>query len=47
MELVANRNLRIGVILVSALIVLMAFSMAGMGFIISSGFRAALEAQVL
>src|SRR3989344_2933975 len=47
MELVANRNLRIGAILVSALIVLMAFSMAGMGFIISSGFRAALEAQVL
>jgi len=47
LELVANKNLRLGVILVSALVVLVAFSMAGMGFIISSGFRAALEAQVL
>lgn len=46
-ELIANRNLRIGTILICALIVLMAFAMAGMGFIISSGFRAALEAQLL
>ena len=46
-EIAANRKVRIGLILVSALIVLMAFSMAGMGFIISSGFRAALEAQML
>lgn len=46
-ELMQNRNLQIAVILVSALVVLLAFAMAGMGFIISSGFRAALEAKVL
>jgi len=46
-EIASNRNLRIGLILISALIVLLAFSMAAMGFIISSGFRAALEAQAL
>jgi hypothetical protein len=46
-EFVQNRNLRIAVLLVSGLIVLLAFSMAAMGFIISSGFRAALEANAL
>lgn len=46
-ELVANRGLRFSVILCAGLIVLMAFSMAGMGYVISSGFRAALEAKVL
>ena len=46
-EIMQNRNFRIAVLLVSGLIVLMAFAMAGMGFIISSGFRAALEAKVI
>ncbi len=46
-EFMQNRNLRVAVLVLSILIVLMAFAMAGMGFIISSGFRAALEAQVL
>ncbi|OGG78484.1 hypothetical protein A3A36_01600 [Candidatus Kaiserbacteria bacterium RIFCSPLOWO2_01_FULL_52_12b] len=46
-ELLQNRQARIAVILISAVIVLLAFAMAGMGFIISSGFRAALEANVL
>lgn len=46
-EFMQNRNLRMSVILISALIVLLAFAMAGMGFIISSGFRAALEAKIL
>lgn len=46
-EFVQNRNYRLAVILASALIVLIAFTIAGMGFVISSGFRAALEAQVI
>lgn len=46
-EFLQNRNFRIAVLLLSGLIVLMAFAMAGMGFIISSGFRAALEAKVI
>jgi hypothetical protein len=46
-ECMRNRNVRIAAVLVSALIVLLAFAMAGMGFIISSGFRAALEATAL
>jgi hypothetical protein len=46
-EFIQNRNMKIAVLIVSGLIVLMAFSMAGMGFMISSGFRAALEAQAL
>ena len=46
-EFMQNRNLRMSVILISALIVFLAFAMAGMGFIISSGFRAALEAKIL
>lgn len=46
-EFTQNRNLRVAVVLLAGLIVLMAFTMAGMGFIISSGFRAALEAKML
>ncbi|OGG64359.1 hypothetical protein A3C94_00635 [Candidatus Kaiserbacteria bacterium RIFCSPHIGHO2_02_FULL_55_17] len=46
-EFMQNRDLRIATILVAGLVVLMAFAMAGMGFIISSGFRAALEATAL
>ena len=42
-----NKNLKIAIVLISALIVLMAFSMAGIGFIISSGLRAALEAKMI
>lgn len=46
-EFIQNKNFRTSVLVVSGLIVLLAFAMAGMGFIISSGFRAALEAQAL
>ncbi|MEK7068668.1 MAG: hypothetical protein AAB964_02540 [Patescibacteria group bacterium] len=46
-EFMQNRGARMGVVLLSGLIVLMVFTIAGMGFIISSGFRAALEATVL
>jgi len=45
-EFIQNRNFRIAVLLIALLIVLIAFAMAGMGFIISSGFRAALEANM-
>lgn len=43
--LIGDRKLKLATLLLSGLIVVMAFSMAGMGFIISSGFRSALEAQ--
>lgn len=46
-EFMQNADYRKAVLIVSGLIVLLAFAMAGMGFIISSGFRAALEAQVI
>ncbi|MEK7613153.1 MAG: hypothetical protein AAB449_03350 [Patescibacteria group bacterium] len=46
-EFMQNRSFRIAVLLLAGLIVIMAFAMAGMGFIISSGFRAALEAKLL
>lgn len=46
-ELLENRDLRVAVVLLAGLIVLLAFAMAGMGFLISSGFRAALEAKAL
>ena len=46
-EFIQNRNARIAIVLLAALIVLTAFAMAGMGFIISSGFRAALEAKMI
>lgn len=46
-ELLENHATRKAVMFVALLIVLMAFAMAGMGFIISSGFRAALESIAL
>jgi len=46
-EFIQNASQRKAVLVVSILIVLLAFSMAGMGFIISSGFRAALEAKMI
>ena len=46
-ELMQNRRARIAVVLLSGLIVLMAFAIAGMGFMITSGFRAALEAKLI
>jgi hypothetical protein len=46
-EIVHNRKLSVAILILAGLIVLIAFSMAGMGFIISSGFRAALEIQTL
>ena len=45
--LIADRGARMSAVLISALVVIFAFAMAGMGFIISSGFRGALEATVL
>ena len=46
-EFMQNARARLAVMLLSGLTVLLAFSMAGMGFIISSGFRAALESLAL
>jgi len=43
----SNRQARISVIILSLLVVLIAFSMAGMGFLISSGFRSAIETIAL
>lgn len=45
--LMQDRRAKIAVLTLAGLIVIMAFSMAGMGFIISSGFRGALEVQTL
>lgn len=45
-EFMQNTNFKIAALLVALLIVLLAFAMAGMGFIISSGFRAALEVNI-
>ncbi len=42
-----NRNIAVAIVILSGLIVAMAFAMAGMGFIISSGFRSALESKIL
>ena len=46
-ELVTNDRLRIAIVLLSGLIVLIAFAMAGFGFMVTSGFRSALEAIAL
>jgi len=46
-EFIQKRNFRIAVLLISGLVVLLAFAMAGMGFLISSGFRAALESKII
>lgn len=46
-EFMQKRSFRIAVLLISGLVVLAAFAMAGMGFLISSGFRAALESKII
>ncbi|OGZ46026.1 MAG: hypothetical protein A2756_04480 [Candidatus Ryanbacteria bacterium RIFCSPHIGHO2_01_FULL_48_27] len=46
-ELMQNRGARIAIVLLSGFIVLIAFTIAGMGFLISSGLRAALEAKII
>lgn len=43
-ELLTNSRMRIALIVLAGLIVLIAFAMAGLGFITTSGFRSALEA---
>lgn len=43
-ELTTNNRMRIALIVLSGLIVLIAFAMAGFGFVTTSGFRSALEA---
>jgi|SRR3989344_5280856 len=45
-ELIRNEKARIGLMILAGLIVLIGLSMAGMGFLISSGARSALEAGV-
>jgi len=45
--LITDRGARTSAILISGLVVLTAFAMAGMGFLISSGFRSALESKIL
>jgi hypothetical protein len=45
--LMQDRNTARSVMLLSGLIVLLAFSMAGMGYLISSGMRSALELKTL
>ncbi|NCT02105.1 hypothetical protein GW766_02560 [Candidatus Parcubacteria bacterium] len=47
LDLNAFRENKRATIILCALIVLLAFAMAGMGFIISSGFRAALETNII
>lgn len=44
--LAREKGARVAVVLLAALVVLMSFAMAGMGFLISSGYRSALEATV-
>ena len=46
-EFIQKKNFRIAVLAISGLVVLVAFAMAGMGFLISSGFRAALESKII
>jgi hypothetical protein len=43
-ELIHQREARVGIILLAGLIVLLGFAIAGMGAIIASGYRFALEA---
>ncbi|MBC8500397.1 MAG: hypothetical protein ISS25_03760 [Nanoarchaeota archaeon] len=46
-ELIENKGAKLSVLLLSGLVFLIALSMAGMGYIISMGARAALEAGVV
>ena len=46
-ELMHKNDARVGIILLSGLIFLLGFSIAGMGAVISSGYRFALEAGLV
>jgi hypothetical protein len=46
-ELISNRDARVSVVMLSGLIFLLGFSIAGMGAIIASGYRFALEAGLI
>jgi hypothetical protein len=46
-ELISNRDARLSVVMLSGLIFLLGFSIAGMGAIIASGYRFALEAGLI
>jgi uncharacterized membrane protein YwzB len=46
-DFLKNDAFRKSTVVVSLLIVMLAFSLAGMGFLISSGFRSALESNIL
>ena len=45
--LLKNNSARKSIIIISALIILLGFAMAAMGYIISTGARTALEAKVI
>ncbi|TSC81911.1 MAG: hypothetical protein G01um101420_694 [Parcubacteria group bacterium Gr01-1014_20] len=44
--IISDQGLKVSIILLCGLIVLLAFSMAGMGYLISSGFRGAIETNL-
>ncbi|MEK9173406.1 MAG: hypothetical protein AAB594_02450 [Patescibacteria group bacterium] len=44
--IINDQGVRISIVLLCGLIVLLAFSMAGMGYLISSGFRGAIETNL-
>jgi len=46
-SIIENRDARVAVVIIAGLVVAIAFSMAGMGYLISSGFRSALELKAL
>jgi hypothetical protein len=46
-DLISNRDARLSVVMLSGLIFLLGFSIAGMGAIIASGYRFALEAGLV
>ena len=46
-ELISNRDARLSVVMLAGLIFLLGFSIAGMGAIIASGYRFALEAGLV
>lgn len=46
-KILEDKKFRVAVISLCALIIFIAFAMAGMGYLISSGFRSALEVQVI
>ena len=46
-EIIKNKDARVSIILLAGLVFLLGFSIAGMGAIISSGYRFALEAGLV